>query len=76
MASGSGTAGSQSSVGESEGQSGPGAVDPKFPLWAYVEKLIPTAAAKQTSFVLSSGYVFYSSNLLYCLMCFARCNLQ
>lgn len=35
MASGSGTAGSQSSVGESEGQSGPGAgaVDPKVPLF-------------------------------------------
>ena len=36
MASGSG-AGSQSSVGDSEG--GVGAVDPKYPLWAYVEKI-------------------------------------
>ncbi|KAM0926848.1 hypothetical protein ACQ4PT_003028 [Festuca glaucescens] len=35
MASGSGGAGSQSSVGDSEGR----AVDPRYPLWAYVEKL-------------------------------------
>ena len=34
MASGSG-AGSQSSVGDSEGR----AVDPRYPLWAYVEKI-------------------------------------
>lgn len=42
MASGSAT-GSQSSVGESEGRAGPGAVDPRYPLWVYVEKL-PAAA--------------------------------
>ena len=35
MASGSGTAGSQSSVGESEGQSGPGAVDPRMGQYLY-----------------------------------------
>lgn len=46
MASGSGTAGSgsQSSVGESEGRLAPGAVDPRYPLWAYVQKLVPEEA--------------------------------
>lgn len=37
MASGSGGAGSQSSVGDSEGRAM--AVDPRYPLWAYVEKI-------------------------------------
>jgi hypothetical protein len=43
MASGSGGAGSQSYVGDSEGR--PMAVDPRYPLWAYVEKLGGAAAS-------------------------------
>ena len=156
MASGSATAGSQSSVGESEGRLGPGVVDPRYPLWAYVQKLVPEEAngdgaavasgsrggnakfrcnfckkiylgsysrvkphllqitkkdiatcdkiphsafeqsrslhlgakwhcklGEQNKslysfdvFILSSGYFFYFSNLLCCLMCYTRCNLQ
>ncbi|KAM3276709.1 hypothetical protein ACQJBY_044855 [Aegilops geniculata] len=55
MASGSATAGSQSSVGESEGRLGPGAVDPRYPLWACVQKLVPEEANGDGAVVASGS---------------------
>ncbi|KAI4972394.1 hypothetical protein ZWY2020_003319 [Hordeum vulgare] len=41
--------GSQSSVGESEGgQHGPGGVDPKYPLWAYVQRVVNETGASSS----------------------------